>query len=483
VKRRTFLQTGGAALLGGLSARSWAVDLPTRADLAGDVAILRQAMALHPGLYRYQSPAAFDGRLQRFAGEFGQAPDLAGRYLALAKLTAAIRCGHSYGNFFNQKKAVAAALFDRPTRLPFYFVWVDRAMVVTGDPSGALPRGTRVVRLNGEDPAMLRDRLLGLIRSDGHNDAKRISLLEVRGDDSIETFDVFQGLVAPPSGGVHRLRVIEPGGRRREFALPAIGLKARQAMMTGTEVKGDAPLWQWAMRPDGVAVLRMPGWAIWDSKWDWKGWLTERLDSLSGAKGLVVDLRDNEGGADCGDPILARLINRTWTPPALQQRLRFRRTPAALDPYLDTWDQSFRTLGEKATPLSDGFFLRPAGEDALSIAPAGKRLPVPVAVLTGPVNSSATFQFALNMRGIGGGKLYGRPTGGNLRGINGGCFFFVRLPASGLEFDLPLVGYYPEGCQPDAGLQPDVLVAPTIADIAAGRDLVLERAASDLSRG
>ena len=59
----------------------------------------------------------------------------------------------------------------------------------------------------------------------------------------------------------------------------------------------------------------------------------------------------------------------------------------------------------------------------------------------------------------------------------------MRLPASGLEFDLPLVGYFPTTPQPDAGLLPDVTIAPTIADIAAGRDPVLERAAVDLARG
>ncbi|GLR46313.1 S41 family peptidase [Sphingomonas astaxanthinifaciens] len=483
MRRRTFLQGSGAALLTGLSARSLAADRPDPADLAGDVAILREALKLHPGLYRYNSPAAFEARLQRFSADFTAAPDSAGRYLALARLTAAIRCGHSYGNFFNQKDAVRTALFDRPTRLPVHFVWLDRDMVVTGDPSGTLAPGTRILRLNGEDPARLRDRLLPLIRADGHNDAKRVSLLEVRGDDSIETFDVFQGLVAPPAGGVHRLEVQEPGGRRRRLDMPAIGLKARKAMMTAPEVREADPLWTWAIRPDRIAVLTMPGWAIWKSKWDWKGWLDERLDSLAGARGLVVDLRDNEGGEDCGNRILARLIDRPYTPPAIEQRIRFQRTPASIDRYLDTWDDSFRTLGAKAAPLTNGFFLRPAGEDALTVASAGKRLPVPVAVLTSPVNSSATFQFASNFRAIGGGRLYGRPTGGNRRGINGGCFFFVRLPASGLEFDLPLVGYFPTTPQPDAGLLPDVRVAPTIADIATGRDPVLERAAVDLARG
>ncbi|WP_271084028.1 S41 family peptidase [Brevundimonas sp. NIBR11] len=36
------------------------------------------------------------------------------------------------------------------------------------------------------------------------------------------------------------------------------------------------------------------------------------MDDLSGdgARGLIVDLRGNEGGEDCGDVILSRLICR-----------------------------------------------------------------------------------------------------------------------------------------------------------------------------
>ncbi|MFM5917833.1 MAG: peptidase S41, partial [Novosphingobium sp.] len=133
-----------------------------------------------------------------------------------------------------------------------------------------------------------------------------------------------------------------------------------------------------------------------------------------------------------------------------------------------------------ATPLANGFFLRPKSDEALRIEPAGKKLGVPVRVLTSPVNSSATFQFASNLRSVGGGKLVGRATGGNRRGINGGCFFFVRLPQSGIEFDLPLVGYYPAGRPPDAGITPHIRVENSAADIAAGRDRVLATARSFL---
>ncbi len=93
-------------------------------------------------------------------------------------------------------------------------------------------------------------------------------------------------------------------------------------------------------------------------------------------------------------------------------------------------------------------------------------------------NSSATFQFADKARAAGLVRLFGETTGGNQRGINGGCFFFVRLPASGIEFDLPLIGYFPPGHPPDAGLAPDVTVKLTAADLAKSYDRPLETAAS-----
>lgn len=479
MQRRSFVKTGLATLLAG----AVPVGRASAADLAGDMTILRHALDLHPGLHRYATPAQVAARLDALQGAFVGAATPDQRYLALSRFLATIRCGHSYANFFNQKKALAAALFDRRTRLPFHFVWLGDAMVVTADASGQLSPGTRIEAINGESATALRNRLLPYVRADGHNDGKRVSLLEVRGDDTIETFDVFQGLLAPPTAGVHRLVVRAPGGPARRIELPAIDLAERRKAMIVTDSGPDAVVWRWEMRPDGVALLTMPGWALYDSKWNWQAWLDERLDSLAGARGLIVDIRDNEGGLEePGNAVLSRFIDRLYNPPQQQQRLRFRTTPADLDPYLDTWDDSFRTLGQGATPLPGGFFLRPGSADNLAVAPAGKRLAIPLVVLTSPVNSSATFQFASAVRTTGAGRLVGRTTGGNRRGINGGCFFFVRLPASGIEFDLPLVGYFPTKAEPDAGLDPDIAVMASAADIAAARDPVLDRAVATILR-
>ncbi len=68
------------------------------------------------------------------------------------------------------------------------------------------------------------------------------------------------------------------------------------------------------------------------------------------------------------------------------------------------------------------------------------------------------------------GILIGQTTGGSLRGINGGAFFFLRLPKSGIELDLPLIGTFPPQSVADHGVTPDVFVEPTALDIAKGRD-------------
>jgi len=59
------------------------------------------------------------------------------------------------------------------------------------------------------------------------------------------------------------------------------------------------------------------------------------------------------------------------------------------------------------------------------------------------------------------------------RGINGGAFFFVRLPKTGLEVDVPIIAQFPRrgvSVAPDSGMTPDVIVTPTIDEIAAGTD-------------
>ncbi|GGB19620.1 hypothetical protein GCM10011380_06480 [Sphingomonas metalli] len=451
------------------------------------MAVLRAAMAIHPGLHRYLSPRDVDRNLARFERAYRAGMEAGSHetcFLALSRFLTTLRCGHSYPNFFNQTEAAVTALFDRPTRLPFDFEWIGREMVVTADHSGTgrLPPGTRVTAANGLPSGTIVDRLMPFTRADGHNDAKRRSLLGVRGAEDIEYFDVFQGLLLPPADGVHRLAFVRPDGRAGTMEVPAIGLAGRQANMSRVRESSDQPRWTYAVRPDGVAVLDMPGWAMWNSKWDWRSWLSDRLDDAASTRGLVVDLRRNEGGDDCGDPILARLIDRDLAGWPFTPRVRFRAIPPLLAPHVTTWDDRFRQLGVGGADLGDGWIALPEREALRPIRPDPKRLPVPVAALIGPANSSATFGFVSAARLSGRVRLFGEPTGGNRRGINGGGFFFTTLPGSGIEFDLPLIGYFPDRPQPDAGVAPDVPITRDAAAIAAGTDPAMEAAADWVRR-
>ena len=91
-------------------------------------------------------------------------------------------------------------------------------------------------------------------------------------------------------------------------------------------------------------------------------------------------------------------------------------------------------------------------------------------VIVGPSNSLATFEFAQQIKRTGLGTLVGQATGGNQRGINGGAFFFLRPPNSKIEVDVPLIAQRPTSGRPDAGMEPDKVVQPSVSDITTGVD-------------
>lgn len=484
IGRRRVVQAGAGAVTAAL--------LPTTlrgasATATDDISLLREILVtLHPGLYRYSSPKKVDSDLMQLGKTWTASPELSSRYLNLSHFLASIKCGHSYANFFNQTQAVKDQLFSGPTRLPFAFKWIGSDMVVLRDQSGmtSLPRGTIITSVNGVRPRDILARMMPYVRADGNNDGKRRALLSMTGADEIETFDVFHGLLyGPPANGLHRLHIRLPqDARETKLEVPALTLAQRQAFITAPDYRGADAVWQWTMRPDGIAVLRMDSWGLYNSSWDWSAWLNDRLDSLNGAKGLIVDIRENEGGLDCGDIILARIAGRDIYKPQAERLVRYAKTPAHLNTYLDTWDNDFRDWKNQIA-AKDARFFRLTGGTAARISGAGlKKLSVPMAVLITAQNSSATFQFASLTQQLRLGTLVGETTGGNQRGINGGAFFFARLPESGIEFDVPLIGYFPAGRAPDAGITPDIKVALTADAIAVDADPQMQAAVRHLLR-
>jgi hypothetical protein len=467
------------------------------AELIADVAILRRAYTeMHPGLLRYNTPEQLEAAFKALELEYGRDRPLGEAYVALSLFLAKVRCGHTYANFYNQPKDVVAALFQRQTRVPFRFRWLDRRMIVTRSFADAatLRPGTEVFAIDGVPVGAILDSLMQVSRADGGNDAKRVANLEVTGADRWEAFDIYHPLFFPETGPRLRLDVLAPGAKARTVLdVDAQGDEQRLEQHRASRPSAGvdtAAVFTLSFPTPRTAVLRMPTWALYDSKWDWQGYLQWTFEELDRRKvtGLVLDLRDNEGGLDVGNVILAHLAKAELRLPQYERRVRYRRAPADLVPYLDTWDRSFLDWGDAAVGSSGSMFYRLTRYDddatgADVVRPAAPRFGGQVLVLVGAGNSSATFQFAQVVQRERLGRLVGQPTGGNQRGINGGAFFFLRLPNSHLEADLPLIGSFAREERPDAGLLPDVPVTRTAEGLGRGRDEELDAALALLRRG
>lgn len=446
------------------------------AGIQADIDVLQHAYeALHPGLFRYNTPETMRGHFATLRAALNGRRTLAETYLALSEFAAKVRCGHTYANFYNQPASIQAALFEGRNRVPFEFRWIDGRMRVTRDLTGRrlLPRGSEIIAINGVRASDILARLLPIARADGSNDAKRIAQLQVQGDDRYETFDVFLPLYFPQIQTEQRLTVRTPRGTVRTHIVQALSDAQRQGFR---RLKADDPTGGFALRFERrTAILSMPSWVFYDSPWDWKAFIRDSFEEIARtqATALVIDLRGNEGGVDVGDAILPHLIDAPLTlfdPPRL---VRYRRVPDDLAPLLDTWDPSFKDWGDDAQPYDKRFYRlldeqRSAGPRR--IEPASPRFRGRVFVLVGATNSSATFQFAQQIQEAGLATLVGQTTGGNRRGINGGAFFFLRLPHTQIEMDVPLIARFPDGHPPDAGIVPDIRVTPTPQDIATGND-------------
>jgi hypothetical protein len=473
LNRRRLLQLSGGLALGA-AMPGWADTLAD--DWSGDVAILRQAWeTMHPGVYRYSTPQDVSARLDGLARAWSAPGSFRDRFLALTRVTASLKCGHTYPSPYNSSDATVARIYPDRSLVPFLFRWIDGRMVVIRDDSdaGLFPRGAAITAIDGVSAQDLLARLTPLARADGSNMAKRASLMEARGEDRYETFDIHLPLLLPlkdvaaftlADGRVVRAPLLTLADRRAGFS-------------ASVEVGKEANPWALSKGENGVHRLTMPGWALYDSSFDWRTWLGGVMDDLSGdgARGLIVDLRGNEGGVDCGNVIVSRLIDRDLALSRDQRWTRYRTAPEALHPYLKTWDRSFLDWGEAAVASRErpGFYRLTRYDDNGKtglIQPAGRRFKGRVVVLCDASNSSATFGFDQTCKDNGLATLIGQTTGGNRRGINGGAFFFLKLPASQLEVDLPLIASFPTTPQPDAAIEPDLAVATTAKDIATGRD-------------
>jgi len=463
--------------------------IPPEALLADYALVETMVKNVHPGTYRYNTKQQIEDGLARLKQRFGTATTHQEAYLALSRLTAQIQCDHTKPGFNNQTPVMNAILHYQQDKLPFTFRWVDSQMVVifSALDQPALRRGTIIKSLNGVPVPDIQKQLLPYVGADGATDQNRIYKLEVNGYDfRYNAFDVFYPLVFPPMDTVITATVQVFGSNQTEpVDIPLLTREDRAKRLTATYPDFPATrddLWSFQVLSDSVGLLTMNSFGLYGWKAmtiDYKAFLAEAFQQMDqpGIGHLIIDIRENTGGNDEMADELFRYLTSEPFQFDREGRTRYLDFPESLKPHVQTWGENpwYYSLDTPSTQTPDGYYVFPEQFSPDQDVSLKGRFRGKAYLLTGPANTSLAYYTASRFQQQGLGTLIGQETGGNLRDINGGQILFLKLPNTEIEIDFPVMGGFTKTPQRNGGVQPDILVQPSLQDIIENQDVALER--------
>jgi hypothetical protein len=403
-------------------------------------------------------------------------------YSRLLPLVAEIKDGHTH---LMLSPAAGAHLDAQPVFFPFWLRFLkDKAYVFRNLSSDAgIKEGAELLAIDGTPIRDVVSALLPLVPSDagirtsrlrrleyptafgrllalrfGRRESRRIRFRPFQGGETKET--TIPGVTAADI--VRLLQERDPAAAERRPSCE-LSFKGSTAVLT-IRVFGDDP---------DKARPRFPE------------FLNETFRSLEEKKtpNLIIDLRDNGGGFDeYGKLLFAHIMDRPflyyWSLETKKDRYDlFRFT-----------NESAEGAEELAKPLRKnargGFDVIGHPNRGLQ-TPQGPQFAGRVAILIDGGSSSTTGETTSAFHYYKKAVFVGEECGSGYYGNTAGFMVTATLPHTGIQIRIPLVlcTMAVDGYPKDRGIVPDFPVTPTIEDLLAGRDPVMERALLFLEKG
>ena len=270
----------------------------TAQQLQADFAVLKKSYeTLHPGLYKYADTATINGYFAECRTSLDHNQSLTDAYLAIMKLTARFKCGHSYPNFYNQEGDVKA-LFEQTNCLPFWFRLIDNRMLVTRSADAAVPVGVEIRAIDGVSVGKIIQTMLPLVRADGSNDGKRWDLLQIGGQ-HYEYFDVLLPMLFPSGKTTFTLKLNDLRTKKSS----AVTVNGMSHTSRNDRIKRNHPATEgttatFGWRDSTTAVLTINSLANWNNSFKFGPFYDTAVTEFTRQKGqnLVIDIRNCEGG-------------------------------------------------------------------------------------------------------------------------------------------------------------------------------------------
>jgi hypothetical protein len=435
-----------------------------------DIDILQTALEeAHPGVHRYTSKAELDrlfDNARRSANRPLCALDL---YRMLAPVVGALKCGHT--SLLPPDETVKRLNNTLPV-FPFAVRVLDSEIYLISDYSGddVRLRGARLLSVNGHTASELLATLLSAVGGDGDSQtAGRWRLAEQF---------LFSRRLYTMVGIEGPFQIsFELNGKKGETTLEGVTFPRLQEMAQRERIPPNAPrIAEYHAIDQDTAFLRLARFADEIDGKPTAAFLDDVFKDLvaSRKKSLIVDLRDNGGGADeLGAQLLAHFANRPF------QYYR--------DLVVNKLTFDFYRYSPDARPLPSDWLEKQAdGTYRLVKHPNwGQQRPTEpifqgkVIILANGGSFSTTCEFLAKMQDSGRAIIIGEESGGAFSGNTSGPAPTLILPNSKLQLPIHLLGYYMAvGNQhdPRRGVLPDIPVHYSIDDVLKGTDLEMAAA-------
>ncbi len=446
------------------------------AELREDFALLRSALEeAHSGLYRYRTKDVIDLMFEAGAAQLIEPMTELQFLRVLAPVVAGVNDGHTG---FQPSAGLVAHLGTQPATFPFNLRFVDGKAYLFRNYSDQpdIEEGSELTHLNGISMEDITARLLPMIPSDGRVVTSKYRRMLQSTTNFTTVFSIAYGLttrfeltVVPPGGGAARTIVVD-GIRRAEIQqrlaerYPEAAARSRPPIEL--EWRGDVPV---------LTVRTFGGGAYGSAGIDYAQFLETAFGEMAdrGATHLVIDVRDNGGGADhFGKLLAAHLLDHEFD---YYGALEINATNFG---FLEHTDQPNFTVPDGRVRLNERGIYDVLGHPNLGPQqPAAPVFDGDVIILIDGGSFSATGEFTSVVHHLGRATFVGEEGGSGYYGNVSGGGVTLTLPHTGPRVRIPFIkytcavsGYTPE----DRGLIPEHIVTPTIEDLLAERDPALD---------
>lgn len=460
----------------------------TKEQIAEDVSVLKEIIQyVHPAVYKYRDSITLQSDFVELEKEISSNPGLINAFKSVSKFAAKIKCSHTFTNPWNQGPDIKKAIFHQPDKVPFTFNRIGKRLFINKNTSlnTNLIKGHEILSINGISTEIILTTLAQYITSDGNNYEKKLERLSLTGSEKFSLFDIFFPI---EFGSTSRfelsLRDIKTNKEFDEvvFATSKTNrtriLKERYQNIETSLRDG----WSFKILNNETGLLTIKSFAVQRNEFNWKNIIDESFKKLNEERipNLIIDIRENEGGqGEVGEYILEYVMQKPFKAPAMKSSVRYLTIPDEFKNHMNTWSKFPYDFQGKIDQIEDDRYIL---KQKYSVAgktykPKKSGYKGKVYLLTSASNSSATHLMAAYAKKIDGITLVGQETGGNQLGTNGSFMFFLRLPNSRIEIDIPVVNMFippASGKAKDGGIVPDVYVEKNDLDMISGADTELQ---------